>query len=406
MNNFISIQYKNNGGTVSHRIAFISGLPLGGSTTFVLNISRELIRRKIPVLVISPERDHPFANDFAEAGIPVVLTDDRRLIYEDRIRFMTQSLASFRPTTLIGCLGAISYEMLRYAPEGVQRVGVIQTDHSIFYDAIVPYGGYLDAVAGVSSAVTEHLRTMGSLGEIPRHYLPYGIPMPATFRIRSPYQGALRILYLGRLVNPQKRVYLLPKILKQLCDSGIPFHWTIAGEGEERALLERSMITTSSEQQVSFLGEVTGSRVPDLLNDQDIMILPSEAEGLPLSLLEAMGHGVVPVVSDLRSGLGEVVDPSCGCLIPVEETESYAQAIIYLHSHREALAAKSLAAHERVRNDFSSEAMTDRWLSVLPQPSTASSWPESISVSPPLGAKRMKFSPLLRPLRRMVARFR
>lgn len=392
----------------THRIALITGLPLGGSTTFVLNLGRELVKRNIPVLVIGTEKEHPFEKDFSEAGIPVILINEKKLIYEDRISYMLALLKRFQPTTMIGCLGHMSYEIMRYAPKEVYRIGVIQTDHPVFYDALAPYTPYLDAVAGVSRSIIDHLSGMNEFRNVLRLELPYGVPMLKTYSPRLVHHRPLRIFYFGRLTNPQKRVYLFPKILKQLEQSDIPFHWTIAGDGEERAFLESKMITSRSDQLVTFLGSVINSEIPEILEQQDIMILPSEAEGLPLSLLEAMGRGVVPVVSNLKSGLAEVLDPSSGFLIPVEEIEGYARAIIHLHKNREELASKANAAKKRVENQFSSAAMTERWLATLPKnPPVLHYWSDSLNVKPPLGLEKSpRYRPIIRPLRRLIARLR
>jgi hypothetical protein len=68
------------------RIAFISSLGFGGATTFLCNLAGELSRRNIPVIVISPEWENPFASNFVQAGVPVVLYDQRRMVFEDRWR--------------------------------------------------------------------------------------------------------------------------------------------------------------------------------------------------------------------------------------------------------------------------------------------------------------------------------
>ena len=60
------------------RIAFISGLGLGGAATFLCNLAGELVRRNVPVIVVSPEKENAFASDFQAAGVKVVLNDDRR----------------------------------------------------------------------------------------------------------------------------------------------------------------------------------------------------------------------------------------------------------------------------------------------------------------------------------------
>ena len=121
-----------------------------------------------------------------------------------------------------------------------------------------------------------------------------------------------------------------------------------------------------------------------------------------------MGHGLVPVISDLESGIRDVVDATNGMLVPVNQTAGYAQAIIHLHHYREELAAKSAAARARVERDFSVAAMTDRWLAAFPAPPTAPPvWPQRWKISAPLGARNpFYFSPPVRALRRLAVRMR
>jgi glycosyltransferase involved in cell wall biosynthesis len=218
----------------------------------------------------------------------------------------------------------------------------------------------------------------------------------------------LRILYLGRIMDGQKRVCLFPKILAVLKKSGIPFQWTIAGDGDQRANLERLMSSADPAQQVVFPGPLPYSQVPALLDHHDVFLLASNAEGLPLSLLEAMGRGLVPVVSDLESGIRDVVDAGNGILVPVNDIEGYARAIIHLHEHREELAAKSAAARERVRQKFSVEAMANRWLAAFPQNTPAvAAWPATWNIKPPLGVPHpFYYSPPLRVIRRLAAKLR
>jgi glycosyltransferase involved in cell wall biosynthesis len=390
------------------RIAFISSLALGGSTTFLSNISGELTRRKIPVIVVSPEKENAFASDFEKAWVKVFLHDNRRLIYEDRLHAILGILAEFQPTTVVGCLGQATYEVLRYVPSGVRRVTLIQADAPIFYDAAAPFSECMDDIVGVSKKITERLETMAAFNAVTKHYLPYGVAMPNTFTPRETGDRPLRILYLGRIMDGQKRIYLFPKFLAALKKSGIPFQWTIAGEGDQRANLERLMSSANPTQQVLFPGPLPYSQVPALLEQHDVFLLASDAEGLPMSLLEAMGHGLVPVVSDLESGIRDVVDAGNGILVPVNDIEGYARAIIHLHEHREELAAKSAAARERVRQQFSVKAMTGRWLAAFPQNTPAvGAWPATWNIKPPLGVLNpFYYSPPLRVIRRLAAKLR
>lgn len=389
------------------RIALVTGcLNLGGTTTFLCNFGGELIRRGIPATVISFEDENPLASDFERAKIPVTRFSSRGLIFEDRIRKSFAELARFQPSVVLANLGAISFEILRHAPKGVFRIGAAQSDHPLVYESLNRYASAMDAAAAVSQSIKSKIAAAPEFKNIPVHYLPYGVPI-AEFPGNKPNRDKpLRILYLGRLYREQKRVELFPRIFEGIKTAGIPFHWTIAGEGPERIFLQQEMKGTA-EQTVSFTGTVAYEAVPKLLLDHDIFFLASDYEGLPLSLLEAMGAGLVPVVSDLPSGIPEVVDSSNGMLVPISEVDRYSNAIVHLHHHRDELAAKSILAHQRAKAEFSVEAMTDRWLAVFPKNFPAIEWRSDVKIRPALTDSRpFYFSSPMRWLRRIGARLR
>ena len=395
---------------LTQRIALVTGcLNLGGSTTFLINFAGELVRRGHLVEIFSFEQANPLATDFQLHQVPVFCLDEQRLIFEDRLEAILCRLRDFKPTVVIANLGAASFEILRYLPPTIYRIGILHSDDAEVNNMVGHYLDYLDLLAVVSSRIREVLSALPHFDWMSVKHLPLGVPMPLVSQKKNrDFKEPLRLLYLGRLVREQKRVHLFPEIFQQLCASGMPFHWTIAGEGEERGFLETNIKSVSPDQTVSFVGSVPYAKVPALLREHDVFLLASDYEGLPLSLLEAMGCGLVPVVSDLKSGIPEVVDASNGILVPLDEVAGYALAIIYLHAHREELAVKSAAARERVQKDFSVAAMTDRWLAALPVTKAGLvAWPKSWRITAPLtDAKPLYFSPPMRALRRMAAKFR
>jgi glycosyltransferase involved in cell wall biosynthesis len=393
-----------------HRIALVSGgLALGGSTTFLINFAGELLRRGVAVEVMSFEKENPMTADFQNQNIPVLCLDQRRMIFEDRLNEMLRQLARFRPTVLVSTLGAVSFEVLRYLPSDIFRIGMGQSDDPLVYDMMRHYAPWMDLVAMVSQTMKQKAEALPEFADVPVAYLPYGVPFDSMMGLTSrDGKAPLRILYLGRLEREQKRVHLFPEILRQLCASGMPFQWTIAGEGEARVFLEANLKPVSPGQTVSFAGAVCYAEVPALLKQHDIFLLASDYEGLPLSLLEAMGCGLVPVVSDLKSGIPEVVDASDGCLVPVNDVAGYARAIIHLHEHRAELVAKSAVARARAQKEFSVAAMTDRWLRALPAPPTSPPiWQQRWKISAPLVAHTpIYFSSPMRALRRIAVKLR
>lgn len=387
------------------RVSLVTGgLVSGGSTTFLCNLGGEFIRRGIPVQVLSFEQHNSFEADFRALRIPTICYDDRKQIMEDRAQAILKNLADFKPSVVLANIGAVSFEILRYLPAGVFRIAAVQSDDPGVYRTIRSYARCLDAIAAVSRKIAETLATISDFATVPIKYLPYGVPMPEQERQSPVKDGApLRILYLGRLAQEQKRVHLFPQILEHLKSAGIPFHWTIAGEGPDSTFLEKSMRTSSPRQNISFLGKINYADVPELLSRHDVYLLASDYEGLPLSLLEAMGSGLVPIVSDLPSGIREVVNENSGLRVAVTDVAGYANAIIWLHQNRESLRKLSKNARERVLQEFSTEAMADRWLAAFPRNSANPiAWPAKWRIKPPLTAENLfRFSPAGRMLRRL-----
>ncbi len=392
------------------RVAFVTGgLQLGGATTFLCNLAGELVRRNVAVKVLSFEKENPFASDFKKLKIPLSCTDEHRSIFEDRMQSVLLELKNFKPSVVVANLGSTSFETLRYGPPGVFRMGVVHADDPNVYKVIVHYAPYLDLLAVVSEAIKTNLEKMPEFSGVPVRYLPLGVPMLSesslATRVTSP---ALRILYIGRLCQEQKRVRLFPSIFEKLKSSGIPFSWTIAGEGPEKSYLERAMKSDNPNQTVFFAGKIAYTDVPQLLREQDIFLLASDYEGLPLSLLEAMGQGVVPVVSDLSSGIGELVDDTNGKRVAPENIAGYSDAIIWLHQHRDELERLSRNAREKVFQTFSVSAMADRWISAFLQAKPhPTEWPPRWPIQPLLLATRpFYYSPLVRIFRRLALKFR
>jgi glycosyltransferase involved in cell wall biosynthesis len=101
-------------------------------------------------------------------------------------------------------------------------------------------------------------------------------------------------LYVGTL-RQRKGVDLL---LRALVDVDIPC--VVVGDGPLRKQLERSARELGLSERVSFLGSVPHSELPELYRKAAIFVLPSRADAMPLTVLEAMACGVPPVASSVH----------------------------------------------------------------------------------------------------------
>jgi glycosyltransferase involved in cell wall biosynthesis len=347
------------------RIAVITGtLRLGGTTTFLLNLGGELKKRGIDFRIFSFSSENPMASDFEKLLIPVECQRDNTLIFEDRLLKALNDLSCFHPDTLIANIGPESFEVMRYCG-GSRKIGMIQTDEPGIYGVVSKYASSLDLIGAVSRRISETVLADPLLGNIPVGYLPYGIRIPEKCLPRIPESGMLEILYLGRLESEQKRAYLFPQIVKELKKRKVAFRLTLCGEGSFEKTLREQLAQEIHEGPVRIIPTIGYGEIDRFLDDYHVFLLPSDYEGLPLSLLESMAHGLIPVVSDLPSGIREVVNPDNGVLVPTNDTAGYAVSIASLSADRSLMKKMSLAARMSVQNHFSNEAMADRWIECL-----------------------------------------
>ena len=122
-----------------------------------------------------------------------------------------------------------------------------------------------------------------------------------------------KILYLGRLDN-SKGLSDMIEASRMLKDQGFRFGFVCYGAGPEKENFQRAMKRVIGDD--FYYGGVVGGKEKDLvLTTADILLMPSRFEGLPLSLLEAMAAGCVPIVSDRGAIPTVVVDGRNGFLV-------------------------------------------------------------------------------------------
>jgi glycosyltransferase involved in cell wall biosynthesis len=153
-------------------------------------------------------------------------------------------------------------------------------------------------------------------------------------------------------IDGRKGHATLLESLRTMKDRGVSVLINIVGEGALRPALEQRASDLSLDgSTVRFLG--LRSDVDAVLKGSDFFVLPSDTEGLPLSVLEAMSHGL-PVVASCVGGIPEVVvDGEHGVLVPPGDSDALARAIGRIcqdQSFRERLGRAALS---RARTAFS-----------------------------------------------------
>lgn len=148
----------------------------------------------------------------------------------------------------------------------------------------------------------------------------------------------------------------------------------IAGNGDidhwRRQAMQAGLAAENDEYSVSrvrFTGWLDAAGVRELMRDADILVLPSRAEALPLSLIEGASAGVALIATDVGAVRDVVVDGVNG-LIVEREADDLAQAIIGLTRDRDMLAQMQVQSRAHYCNEFTmaryGEAILDSYTSL------------------------------------------
>ena len=115
------------------------------------------------------------------------------------------------------------------------------------------------------------------------------------------------VLFLGEL-GKRKGCYDIPEVIAQVKKSIPDVRFVLAGAGDEvdEKAIEKLIDEENVSDNVEFPGWVRGDMKDKLLREADVFFLPSYNEGMPMSVLDAMGYGM-PVVSTNVGGIPKIV---------------------------------------------------------------------------------------------------
>ena len=146
----------------------------------------------------------------------------------------------------------------------------------------------------------------------------------ANYR-REDNGNKLDILYLGR-IEPNKGIDYILNAAKVLLDKGVDFIVHFAGV-ESKGMGYISKFQQVLGDRFVYEGVVSGDYKVELLKKCNVFLLPSFFEGLPMSLLECMSFGMIPVTTNVGSISDFVVDNETGLIVQKKDTDSIVKAL-------------------------------------------------------------------------------
>lgn len=164
--------------------------------------------------------------------------------------------------------------------------------------------------------------------------------------------------FIGRL-TPQKGISFLLRAAQEICARTADISLVIIGDGELKKEAESFIASNNLGGRVFMLG--WRKDATDLLEDIDVLLLPSIFEGLPMIILEAMARGV-PVIATDVGGIGEAVkDGETGLLIKPGDPDAIVTSVFELFDTPELAANISRNSIAEVKTRFNAHHMSEQY---------------------------------------------
>lgn len=179
------------------------------------------------------------------------------------------------------------------------------------------------------------------------HFIQHGVTVQDFDRTHNTHDK-LRLVFLARHVK-LKGIYDLPKIDTELRNRNVDVEWIIMGDGEER---QNFINEVKSRDNFKFLIPKNTEEIIEVLKSTDVYVLPSSLDGLPVSLLESMSVGCVPVVYNFSEGIKKVITSDIGFVVDKGDVTEFTDKIEFLSKNRNELKERSISCSNKISQEF------------------------------------------------------
>lgn len=215
-------------------------------------------------------------------------------------------------------------------------------------------------IIAVSTELAE--RIAPSFGSERVVVIPNGVDMSSLSEYRASLgirkaRAAPCIAFVGRLV-PVKRVDRYLQAIAAVRNRGLDIQGLVIGDGPLHEQCEAAIAQLGLSEHVTWLGFVPDA--PARIAEADALLMTSDHEGMPMTLLEAMAVGT-PVIATAVGGIPEVLEyGECGVLVEHADPEALADALVALLGDEARKRRLTARAYARVKGLYSAAICAQR----------------------------------------------
>jgi colanic acid/amylovoran biosynthesis glycosyltransferase len=292
------------------------------------------------------------------------------VFYEDKVAAILEDIKQFPPDIFIPQYFPFALSAAKWIKEsGIPVIMVLHNDNA-FHDALVEEyviknnSRDVSAVVAVSKLITEVVYKKTEQHDN-IYCIPCGAPVPQN--IATTPKETFKLVYAGRLVEPQKRISEVTRALCKVAKEVPGTSCTIYGSGRAEPNMNEILATEGKGLNVKYGGKLESGKVQEYLLQNHVFVLLSDFEGIPISMMEAMACGLVPVCLDIRSGISELIENGRNGLLVADRGDAFVKAIKDLKDNREEWESLSKAAREKIVTEYSEDVCNKKWVDLLHQ---------------------------------------
>jgi glycosyltransferase involved in cell wall biosynthesis/SAM-dependent methyltransferase len=295
-------------------------------------------------------------------------TIQRQKYTEQNILQVLETLQSDPPDIFVPNLSVPAYFASRWVKEaGIPTVGILHSDDNFhhelieyFVDGMPEYR--LSGIVCVSKFIEEQVKSVNNENiEVLR--CPYGINLPQNL-IEEP-EGRLSLVYTGRLIQRQKRIFDVITALKDAVTSIPNTYASIYGEDREGGKVIETINSLNLGERLKYGGLLKVDEIFPTLLKHHAFVLLSDYEGMSISLMEAMGSGLVPICTKTRSGMMEIIRHDENGLLVNNRGADFINAVKRLRYEKGLWSRLSKAARETIEREYTIKMCAARWAGFL-----------------------------------------
>lgn len=265
----------------------IDGELIGGAQTFLPKLLKGLIGKGHEVHLIVKGTPNEKVSRQIEESKAILHTNlwNADGFVEETAPVLAKWLNELNPDIyLISVSADIGWVVLPLLNPNIATLTIGHTDSETFYLPARHYRSFLTRAVGVSPEVCISYVLSCVIEKEKVEWIPYGVQIHDEEPTGNG-ENTLKLIYVGRLEEEQKRISDLIKIVKLLSEKGINFNLQIVGDGEEMSKIKENLAEEIGSGNVVLRGWLESDEVIKAMREAEVFVLVSAYEGFCLSLI-------------------------------------------------------------------------------------------------------------------------